>query len=188
MSWFEVETKIRINKKDVPKIKEKIRKIADFSKREIKKDHYFAFFQNKKRDYPTKAFRIRYNGKEYIVNFKKWLKKIWSNKIVIKEEFEFKLKNPENFLALMKDLGFVEWIKKIKITENYVYKKDKKTMIELNKVKYLGYFIEIEYLARKNEINLAKRRIVDVLKELKIKTNQINNVGYTKTLWKKKKF
>lgn len=183
MSWFEVETKIRIYKKDIPKLREKIRKIANFSKRETKKDRYFAYFSVKNKKYPSKAFRVRYNGKDYFINFKKWIRKFWDNKIAVKEEFEFKIKNPENFLALMKDLGFKEWIKKIKTTESYIHKKDKRIVIELNKVKYLGYFIEIEYLARKNELFIAKKKILDVLKEMEVKPTQINNMGYTKMLW-----
>jgi len=190
MSWLEVETKIRISKKDIPKLREKIRKIAFFKKKEIKKDRYFAYFSMKKRypNYPIKAFRVRFNGKEYIINFKKWLKKFWDSKIVVKEEFEFKLKNPENFLALMRDLGFIEWIKKIKISEIYIHKKDKRITIELNKVLGLDYFIEVEYLARKNEMHLAKSKVSGVLKELGVKQNQINNAGYTKMLWERKKF
>ena len=39
--------------------------------------------------------------------------------IVVKEEYEFKIKNKENFLALMTDLGFKKWIGKTKITEFY---------------------------------------------------------------------
>ena len=182
MSWFEVESKIKIDNYEVSEFREKIKKIARFVKKEKKSDYYFAI---EKPNYPRKAFRMRYNGKNYVVNFKKWLKKYSKHEIVVKEEFEFEVKDKNSFLALMRDLGFVNWIKKLKITESYQHKKYSKVFIELNYVKHLGYFIEIEYLANKNEIENARRKIISVLKELKVKPRQIDNVGYTKLLWKK---
>ncbi len=182
MSWFEVESKIKINNYEVDKFRDKIKKIARFVKKEKKSDYYFAI---EKPNYPRKAFRMRYNGKNYVVNFKKWLKKYWKSGIVVKEEFEFEVKDKNSFLALMRDLDFVNWVRKIKITETYQHKKYPKVFIELNYVKHLGYFIEIEYLANKNEIENAKRKILSVLNELKVKPKEIDNVGYTKMLWKK---
>ena len=44
--------------------------------------------------------------------------------------------------------------------------------------------MEIEYLAKKNEINKAKKIIRKTLKQLEINPSQINNTGYTKMLWK----
>ena len=57
--------------------------------------------------------------------------------------------------------------------------------IEINNVKHLGYFMEIEYLCHKSELEKARKRIREVLKELGIKQEQINNTGYTKMLWDK---
>ena len=180
MAWLEVETKVKI--RDVSKLRKKIQKIGRLVKKESRMDDYFAI---KIKGYPKKAFRIRDDGKAYVVNFKKWLKKYWSKDIVVKEEFEFKIKEPKHFLALMKDLGFVEWMKKIKSSESYVSKKDKRLVIEINKVKHLGYFMEMEYLSRKSEMEKAKKKIRQALKELEIKPDQIDNTGYTKMLWDK---
>ena len=144
MAWLEVETKVKVS--DAKSLRNRIKRIATYVKTEKRGDDYFAL---KRKGYPKKAFRIRYNGKEYVVNFKKWLRHLYSKDIVVKEEFEFTLCDIEhfgNFLALFKDLGFEEWIKKIKQSESYRYEKDKRVTIELNKVKHLGYFWEIEYL------------------------------------------
>ena len=54
----------------------------------------------------------------------------------------------DKLLALFKDLGFKQWLKKRKTSESYLHKKDKRIVIEINKVEHLGYFIEIEYLAK----------------------------------------
>ena len=184
MAWLEVETKVKIN--NVNALRKKIQKIARFEKKETRGDDYFALHRKFRRHgYPKKAFRIRSTKKEYVVNFKKWLTKYWDKGVIVKEEFEFKIKEPKSFLALMMDLGFVQWIKKRKTSESYTHKKDKRIIIEINKVEHLGYFMEIEYLAKKSEMEKARNKIKMVLKELEIKQEQIDNTGYTKMLWKK---
>jgi len=187
MPWLEVETKAKI--KNLPEIREKIKQIAKFYKKEKKTDQYFAL---KTGIYPRKAFRIRACSEGYVINFKKWLKQYWDKDIVVKEEFEFKIKNKqeiEHFLALLKDLFFKRWIEKIKITEAYKYKKDPRLIIEINYVKYLGYWIEIEYLCKSkaSEVKKAKKKIREVLKLLNIKQKDIDNTGYTKMLYELRK-
>ncbi len=182
---LEVETKVKLNDSEVPELREKIKKIARFKTRGKKADDYFAI-QDK--NYPKKAFRIRATKDKFEVNFKRSLKKHWTKEIVVKEEFEFKLKGKdkvESLLTLFNDLGFVEWVKKIKWNETYAYKKDKRVSIEINRVKHLGYFMEIEYLCKPREIRKARRKILKVLKILEIKPNQIDNTGYTRMLWYK---
>ena len=185
MAWLEIETKVKIDDSEVKKIRDKIKKISVFVKSGVKGDDYFAI---RRKGYPKKAFRIRAMNGNYEINFKKWLKKYWTKDIVVKEEFEFELASKEqleDMIALFKDLGFVEWVKKIKRNETYSYKKDKRASIEINHVKHLGYFMEIEYLAKKNEVEKARGAIRKILKELEISKEKINNTGYTKMLWDK---
>ena len=184
MVWLEVETKVRI--KDVAELRKKIQKIAKLDKKEARSDDYFALHKKfRKHGYPKKAFRIRNKPDKYEINFKKRLYKYWDDYIVVKQEFEFETKHPEDFLALMFDLGFVQWMKKFKQSESYLHKKDKRIIIEINKVRHLGYFMEIEYLCQPKEMKKAKKKIMDVLKELEITKEEIDNVGYTKRLWDK---
>ena len=181
MAWLEVETKVRI--RDVNEMRERVRKVANFVKKEKRADDYFAM---KRKGYPKKAFRIRAKENEFEINFKKWLKKYWSKDIVVKKEFEFNLRNKEHvedLLALFRDLNFVEWIKKRKTSESYVHKKDKRLVIEINKIEHLGYFLEIEYLCPKYEMQQAKKKIRAVLRELSIGQKDIDNTGYTRMLW-----
>lgn len=186
MAWLEVETKIKLDKDEVPKLRERIRKIAKLEKKETRGDDYFALRRFRKKKYPKKAFRIRKKPNKFEINFKKWLRKYWDDEIVVKQEFEFSLKKKEEIdklLALFRDLGFREWMKKRKTSESYLHKKDKRIVIEINKVQHLGYFIEIEYLAQPFELQKAKNKIRQTLKELEIEKKQINNTGYTKLLW-----
>ncbi|MEK6918064.1 MAG: class IV adenylate cyclase [Nanoarchaeota archaeon] len=186
MVWLEVETKIKLLDSEVREMKEKIKQIGIFEKKGTKADDYFAI-QNKQ-DYPKKAFRVRALKNKFEVNFKKWLVNLWTKDIVVKQEFEFSLEGKEqvhDLIELFRDLGFKEWVKKIKHNETYQWKKDKRASIEINKVKHLGYFLEIEYLCQPKELNRARKQIRAVMKELKIRPEQVDNTGYTKMLWYK---
>ena len=151
MVWLEVETKVKLNDSQVPELRERIKKIAKLSKKVTKADDYFAIQGN---GYPKKAFRIRTMNDAIEVTFKKWIKELWTKEVVVKQEYEFTLENKEkaeDLLALFKDMGFKEWVRKIKRNETYKYKKNKRLSIEINHVKHLGYFMEMEYLCRRSE-------------------------------------
>jgi adenylate cyclase class 2 len=183
MSWLEVETKIRLDESKINELRKKIKKIAKFKEKIKKTDEYYAINVN---GYPKKAFRIRKKGSIYEVNFKKKRKNLSSKEIITKEEFEFKLTDLDSFVRLMLDLGFSKWIKKEKISETYLYIKNKKLSIELNNVKNLGYFIELEYLCQKQELKIAKKTIIEAIKKLEIPFSKIDNTGYTKMLFEKR--
>jgi len=181
MSWIEVESKIYI--RDVKELRAKIKKIATFIGTKKKIDRYFKIV----RGYPNKAFRIRAEKGNYLVNFKKWRKEFWDRYVVAKEEFEFAIDKHQlyNFLEMFKDMGVQEWVSKDKISENYAYKKNKKLTLEINNVSKLGYFLEIEYLCQDKYVNKAKKLIKHVIDELGIDKKDIDNTGYTKMLYKK---
>ena len=185
MVWLEVETKVKLNDSQIPALRKKIKQIATLEKKGTKADDYFAI---QEKGYPKKAFRIRAMKDTYEVCFKKWITKLWTKEVVVKQEFEFNLKGKESMedlMALLKDFGFKEWVKKIKRNETYKHKKNKKISIEINFVKHLGYFMEIEYLCQKSDVEKAINAITNTLKELEIDFNQIDNTGYTKMLWYK---
>jgi len=185
MVWLEVETKVKLEDSQIPALRKKIKQIANFEKRGTKADDYFA---TQKKGFPKKAFRFRTMGDKIEITFKKHVKSLWTKEVVVKQEFEFNLEGKENMedlMALLKDFGFKEWVKKIKRNETYKHKKDKNISIEINFVKHLGYFMEIEYLCQKSDVKKAINAITNTLKELDIDFNQIDNTGYTKMLWYK---
>ncbi|MBU0976850.1 MAG: hypothetical protein KKD18_00355, partial [Nanoarchaeota archaeon] len=103
VNWLEVEVKVKID--DVNLLRKRILKIAKFKKTVNKGDDYFRL---EGKGYPSKAFRIRDDGKSMVVNFKRHLKHLWKNGVVVKREYEFELsdrKHLDNFLALLEDFG-----------------------------------------------------------------------------------
>ena len=177
--WYEVETKVHI--KNVHSLLNKIRKFARLVKKEKLTDDYYALQQN---DYPKKSFRIRSNGRVFIMNFKR--RTSFGDKfIVVKEEHEFPVASEEikHFLDVLSDFGFRKWIRKVKHIATYQHKKDKRITISVSRVEKLGNFMEIEYLAEKNEIHTARKKIQQVLNELNISKDDIENTGYTRRLY-----
>ncbi|MDO8508103.1 MAG: class IV adenylate cyclase [Nanoarchaeota archaeon] len=175
---IEVEGKVKIS--DPAFFREKIKKLAKFKKKEIKIDDYYTL--ENLNHYPKKSLRIRKKGSIYEINFKQSLS--FKNGIHAKDEHEFTLKSINPFLNLIKEFGFKHWLKKEKITE--LFEISKNFHIELNHVKELGWFLEIEYLSSKDQINSARMQVSNIIKKLGIKQNDLVKEGYTKILWNKK--
>lgn len=110
MVWLEVETKVKLQDSQIPKLRKRIKEIAKFKKKGQKADDYFAI---QEKGYPKKAFRFRTMKDGVEVTFKKHLKKYWTKEVVVKKEFEFSLKGKEekqDLLELFEDFGFKEWV------------------------------------------------------------------------------
>ena len=178
MSWIEVESKIKVH--DVKHAREQIRKIAKFMGIENKKDSYYSLTY---KDYPKKSLRIRDKGKSREINFKEW--RNYKDGIWAKKEVEFKVSDLKNFFDLLDDFGFKRWMRKEKKT--YLYRTKSGVDIELNYVKKLGWFIEVEILCKKSEVSNARKKVKRVMDELGVEKKFIEKKGYTKILWELKK-
>lgn len=185
---IEVEAKVFIsstNNDDVRTLRNKIRTIGKFLRTIKKVDDYYTL-ENLKR-YPRKSLRIRKeSGKNkqgsYIVNFKKSLG--YKKGIHAKKETEFRVSDISGFLSLIDDFGFKKWLRKEKKTELYFIKEN--FHIELNFVKSLGYYLEVEYLSNMKGKEKARSEVLNVLKRLGVSDGKVVKEGYTKLLWDKK--
>lgn len=176
MSWIEVETKIPFKEKDLPAVRNRIKQIAKFVKKQNKKDDYYTieYFQ-----YPEKSLRVRNMGKVMEVNFKK--RSSFSNCIYAKKEVQFEISDIKGFFELIKDFGFRKWLHKEKTTE--LYKTKDGVNIELNHVKKLGWFLELEILCPQKNVSIARKKIVSAREKLGFKESDCEPRGYTKQLW-----
>ena len=172
-----VEAKIKILNPDI--FRKEIKKLAKFIETEHKIDDYYTLQSTKA--YPKKSLRIRRKDNIYEINFKEKLSYIKG--IHAKNEHEFIIDSINPFLDLIKDFGFKHWLRKEKTTE--LYNISKNFNIELNHVKSLGWFLEIEYLTDKEHILFARKRILKIMKKLNIHKEKIMEKGYTKILWNK---
>jgi len=176
---IEVEAKVKISSPG--KFREKIKKLARYVGRQKKTDNYYALGAARVR--PKHSLRIRERGRVHEVNFKQSIS--YSGGVHAKKESEFTVSNVDDFLGLIQDFGFKRWIKKEKTSEVYEIKKNFR--IEINFVKHLGWFLEVEYLVHENKIAKAREAVIEVLDKLGVSKKDIVKSGYTLQLWKKGK-
>lgn len=175
--WIEVEAKLAVS--DVKKARESIKKIASLAKKETKVDEYYSL--SEANTYQKKSLRIRKKKDSVEVNFKKWMN--YKQHVNAKKEVEFSVSDINGFYELLRDFGFKRWLKKIKFTE--LYETSDGIHIELNKVKHLGWFIEIEILCLPREVKQARKRVVELVKELGYEEKDVIKEGYTRALFEK---
>ncbi|MCD2397338.1 class IV adenylate cyclase [Borreliella burgdorferi] len=156
-----MESKAFIPTKELKRIIKLANKKFKFIKEEIKTDIYYS---NQK-----KIIRIRkLNTLEKIVTFKK---KILDNNntVEINKEIEFKIDSINNFLTLIKELKFKKLYKKIK--KSLIYQTNNLN-VEINEIKNLGFFLEIEKIINnQNDIDLAKKEIDNIINQFGLKEN-----------------
>lgn len=174
---IEVEAKVKISNPE--KFKKKIKALARYKGSEKKVDDYYTLEPASR--YPRKSLRIRKLNTHYQINFKQ--RGPYIKGVHAKRETEFTASDIKDFLALIKDFGFRKWLTKEKTT--HLYRIQKNFHIELNHVKRLGWFLEIEYLAKPNQVKSARTQVQKILKKLEIPKKDIIKDGYTKMLWDK---
>jgi len=176
---IEVETKISV--KNPNAVRKKAKTLGRYTGTETKIDDYYT--QEKTGNYPKKSIRIRKVNGSYIANFKQRLS--YNKGVHAKRELEYRVENIKDFLGLIKDFGFRKWVRKEKRCEIYRIKRN--FHIELNHVKSLGWFAEIEYLVKnESSINQARKEVFELMKKLGFGEKDAIKRGYTKMLWEKK--
>ncbi len=175
---IEVEAKIRIS--DVEDCRRRVLGLARYVGKERKIDDYYTLESLSK--YPKRSLRIRRMGKNYVVNFKQRVS--YKNGVHAKKEVEFRVSDIAGFLALIDNFGFRKWLRKKKVSE--IYEVGKNFHIEINNVRGLGWFVEVEYLSSLEGVRKARRRVFEVIKKLGASKKDIVKDGYTKMLWDKK--
>jgi len=176
---IEVESKVYVRNPSL--VRKLARKLGKYTGTEIKIDDYYT--QERLDGFPKDKIRIRKINRHHIVNFKRKLS--YDQGVHAKEEIEHEVIDIKKFMKLIKNLGFRKWMKKEKKCEIYQIKKN--FHIELNNVKGLGWFVEIEYLIKNpSSIKKARVEVVRVMSALGFKKKDAIKKGYTKLIWEKR--
>jgi len=170
---FEIEAKVRLTEADFKRLKVEIPKFAKLVKSVTNKDSYY--------NYGMKDFsmRIRKQNGNGILNLKS---KKRGEGIESNREIELSLNSEPAFDKFLKQIGFPLTAKKEKISEIY---KAGKMQIELNHVKKLGFFLEIETIANlKSEIPSAKKALRELFGKLGFSPRDFEKKYYLELLGK----
>jgi adenylate cyclase class 2 len=151
---FEVEAKVPITRRAFESLKKRLHKEARFLGKETYKDTYYST--------PKKAYiRIRQRGGEYFLDIKR---KKTAGGIESNLEMQWKVIDIKEFRSLLKKLSIKAGIRKQKKSQRF---KQNDFIIELNHVRLLGYYLEIERIVEKEEmVPRTKKELIKLFKNL----------------------
>jgi predicted adenylyl cyclase CyaB len=171
---YEIEAKVRINRKDLPALRKKVKKFAKYKGKFTKKDTYYG---------TENGFTLRLRQKEgsgAVLNIKS--KKL-NGGTESNQEVEIPVKSKVKFNRLLKKFEVPFYACKEKISEAYAAER---LNIELNFVKGLGHFLEIEIIAKTAAgKSSAKRRLLKVFRSLGFSPEDFEKKYYLELLHEK---
>lgn len=181
----EIEIKIPLDEDAFLKVKEKLKKIANFVKTLQQKDDYFIpvhrnFVEPK---FPFEWLSIRKRGDKAILNYKHW----YPENVEIAthcDEFETEIKNPDQLEKIFSVLNFKKLITVEKEREVYIHNDEFE--IALDTVKELGHFIEIEAMKDFGSVEATREKLFEFAKYLGIDISKTDKRGYPFLLMKKR--
>lgn len=182
---IEVEIKVPVGKKVFDRVRERLKKNSKFLNSSYEIDKYFNAphrnFLGKK--HPTEYLRVRTESSGGYFTYKNVHLNSKGEK-THSDEYETEIKDTSQVEKILKILNFDNYLTVDKKRETYTYKGQFE--IALDKVKGLGYFIEIEALKNFRSNETALQRIYSFAKELGIDTAKRDNNGYVLLLLKKR--
>jgi len=172
---YEVEAKVRLTRADFERLKKEVPKIATFKKHVSNRDRYFPLNKNF-------ALRIRQQNKAAVLHLKK--KKIEKG-TEINQEIEFNIRSASKMMNFLKKIGIHLPLKKEKEGDIYQWNN---MQIELNFVKGLGPFLEIETIVQsESAIPKAKKALRGLFKKLGFSPKDFESKYYLELLEEKRK-
>jgi predicted adenylyl cyclase CyaB len=169
---YEIEAKAWLDRPSV--VERLIRKIAGFEKEENKTDYYFTQSPPPRR--PNDDCRLRIIGKTAKLSFKN---RRMAGKTEINEEYELSINNPLNLFRFLDRAGFRMFAIKHKKSKVYRQRSKPNARLEINQVKNLGNFLEVEILGKtRADEGSTIREIKRIFTALKIPEEKIEPRKY----------
>lgn len=167
---YEVEAKVPITRGEYSALRARLRKEGKYLGKKRSEDTYY--------NGPTEeTVRIRKRGakQSFDIKYRNTVKSIEQN-----IELEWDIKNLSTWQSLLKKLNIKPRIKKTKKTELYKYKG---FHVELNEVRPLGYYLEIEKVIKdETKASSAKKDLIKVFKDLGYRQSDFEPKRYLELL------
>lgn len=181
----EIEIKICLDKNSFSKVRKKLKKIAKFKGKAHHIDEYFtpAHRNFVKPKYPYEWLRIGKRGDKSLITYKHWYPENTDDTTYC-DEYETEIGGIGTLKKIFSALNFKKLITVDKKQETYLF--DNKFKITLDKVKNLGYFIEIEAKKDLGGIKKTRKKVFEFAKKLDLDPFKRDKRGYPYLLMKKK--
>ncbi|MFH0978380.1 MAG: class IV adenylate cyclase [Candidatus Woesearchaeota archaeon] len=181
----EVEVKVQIDAQIAAKLKARLKEIAIFGKIAKQKDEYYtpAHRSFVEPEYPFEWLSIRQRGEITILNYKHFHPE---NAQVHThcEEYETEVANPEQLRKIFISLDVKKLVTIEKERETYLYKDEFEVAID--KVKELGFYVEIEAKKDFGSVSAARKKIGEFAKSIELDISSPDLRGYPYLLMEKK--
>jgi len=173
-----IEIEITVNIENSKPLIEFLKKNAEFKKEKHQVDEYFSpAHRNFIGVRPVKEWlRLRDEGGKYSINYKNWHYDDDPEKSSYCDEYETKVEDLDKIKKILEALDFKSLVKVDKLRKTWIYKDYE---IDVDSVKELGDFVEIEYIG-KEEVDPKKTtdEMVDFLKKLGCGKIKRDYIGY----------
>jgi adenylate cyclase class 2 len=155
-----------------------LEKNAEFKKEKHQVDEYFSPAIRSFVDVrPVKEWlRLRNEDGKYSINYKNWHYEGDSNKSFHCDEYEAGIGDLDQVSKILKALGFKSLVKVDKIRKTWTYQDYE---IDIDSVKGLGDFVEVEYIGEKEvDPDKTAAEMIEFLKKLDCGKIKIDCIGY----------
>lgn len=184
------EIEIRLQLNDPEPLFKFLKNSAEFLKTSYQIDFYFdspekTFIYTDSKGYKNadEWLRVRISDKNSIC-YKKWYRDKNTSKSLYADEIEIGVKDGRELIALLENLGFKQISVVEKHRESWKYNDFK---FDCDKIKGLGSFVEIEFIGEIGDPTKGREKILDLLKNLRIKNWKIIKGGYPWMFWNRDK-
>jgi len=180
----EIEIKIPLSKRDFDRIKKEVGKVCKFVGVSQQKDEYFVPIHRDfvEPQFPFEWLSIRNRGDQAILTYKHYYPE---NTDITNycDQFETVVESPDKLKKILNSLDFKPLTIVEKVREVYEYKDEFE--IALDRVKNLGYFIEIEAMQDFGGYQRTRTKIMEFAKELGLEKFKREKRGYPYMMLKK---
>ena len=174
MNNMEIEIRAKINDlKFLEKKLSQLENIYETKSQERQVDTYFKHENDKDRKLIIRIRKNYKNKNTAILTFKSKAPKKQDD--IAWQDFDTEIINPDKLENLLLDSGYDYYCLIDKVRQSFEYKKFE---INIDNIRDLGQFIEVEKNGNEKEIVKIKSEILDLLKLLGINENNVINKGY----------
>lgn len=185
ISNIEIEIKIRLEEKDFLQFRKKISEIAKFIKKSNHVDEYFVppsrnFLEP---EYPFEWLSIRKRDGKTLLNYKHYYPE-FAEFHTHADEFETEIKDEIQLKKIFDSLNFksIATVEK----EREVYNYNDEFEIELDFVKDLGNFVEIEAKKDFGSVTATRKRLLELARGFGLDVTKADKKGYPYLIMMKK--
>jgi adenylate cyclase class 2 len=177
---MEIELRAKISNEKL--LEEKLKKLSGIMEKKSGERQVDLYFKHEGEENEKMIIRIRknYENNKAILTFKS--KSKYANDIAW-QDFDTPIVDPDRLEELLLNSGYVYFCLVDKVRQSFSYKEFE---INIDNIRDLGLFIEIEKNGTKNEVEAIRKQIIDLLVLLGVAENTIINKGYVQLMVSKK--